>query len=113
MSRRRKAVFFFLGLAAVLALMAASIVAKVRRGEDLLWISELWMPAAVFSIGLVVGIEYLMAPGPKGPVAAAPTVPSTVAAAVPVPAKPAKPTRARKAPAKAKAKPAAKKTPKK
>jgi hypothetical protein len=108
MSRRRKALFFFLGLAAVLALVAASIVAKVRRGEDLLWISELWMPAAIFSIGLVVGIEYVIGPGKP---TAAPASPAPVPVAVVV-AAPAKAAPRRKPVTKAKPKAPAKKTPK-
>jgi hypothetical protein len=62
MSRRRKAIYLFLGLALVLALLAAKMIAQVRRGEDLFWLAELWAPAAVLSIGLVTGIEFLMPP---------------------------------------------------
>lgn len=107
MSRRRKAVLLFLGLALFVGLTIASMVAKVRRGEDLLWISELWLPAAVLSIGVVTGIEFLMPP-PKTtvPTPAAPLPSTPVAAAPPVP-------RVRRSPAKPKPKAPVKKTPKK
>ena len=62
MSRRRKALYLFLGLGLVLALLAAKMVAQVQRGEDLFWLAELWAPAAVLSIGLVTGIEFLIEP---------------------------------------------------
>lgn len=80
MSRRRKALFFFFGLSLVLGLIAASIAAKVRRGEDLLWIAELWLPAAVFSIGMVVGVEYLIGPVKARETPAAPLAPAPAAA---------------------------------
>jgi hypothetical protein len=60
LSRRRKALYLFLGIALVLALLAAHMVAELRRGEDIFWLAELWAPAAVLSIGLVTGIEFLM-----------------------------------------------------
>jgi hypothetical protein len=62
MSRRRKALYLFLGLAVVLALLGAKMIAQVRRGEELFWLAELWAPAACLSIGLVTGIEFLMPP---------------------------------------------------
>ncbi len=62
MSRRRKALYLFLGLTVVVGLLAAKMVAQVRRGEDLFWLAELWAPAAALSIGLVTGIEFLMDP---------------------------------------------------
>lgn len=113
MSRRRKALYLFLGLAVVLGLLAASTIAKVRRGEDLLWIAELWAPAAVLSIGIVTGIEFLIghpkpkveAPAPE-PVPTAPHAPQALKAPQAVLAP-------KKAPAKPKAKPATKKSPKK
>ena len=105
MSRRRKALFFFLGLSLVLGLIAASIVAKVRRGEDLLWIAELWMPAAVLSIGVVVGIEYLIGPTKPAPVAPAASAPVTAEASAYRPAKQAaRPKAALRAKTKAKPK---------
>jgi hypothetical protein len=67
MSRRRKAFYLFLGLAVVLALLAAKMIVQVRRGEELFWLAELWAPAAVFSLGLVTGIEFLMPPAPSMP----------------------------------------------
>ena len=60
MSRRRKALFLFLGLGLVLGLMAANLIAEARRGEDIFWLAELFVPAAVLSIGLVTGLEFLM-----------------------------------------------------
>jgi hypothetical protein len=62
MTRRRKAVTLFLGLAALLLLFAVKMVVEVRRGEDIFWLAELWAPAAALSIGLVTGIEFLMVP---------------------------------------------------
>jgi hypothetical protein len=62
MTRRRKALTLFLGLAALLLLFAVKMVVEVRRGEDIFWLAELWAPAAVLSIGLVTGIEFLMVP---------------------------------------------------
>ena len=62
MSRQRKALYLFLGLAVVVGLLAAKMVAQVHRGEELFWLAELWAPAAALSIGLVTGIEFLMPP---------------------------------------------------
>jgi hypothetical protein len=62
MSRRRKALYLFLGLSLVLGLLAAHMVAEVRRGEEIFWLAELWLPAAILSVGLVTGIEFLMPP---------------------------------------------------
>jgi len=62
MSRRRKALYLFLGLGLVLVLLALKMAAQVRRGEELFWLAELWAPAAVLSIGLVTGIEFLIPP---------------------------------------------------
>jgi hypothetical protein len=72
MTRNRKALYLFLGLAVVLALLAAKMVMQVRRGEELFWVAELWAPAAVLSIGVVTGLEFLMAPS-RHPAPAAPT----------------------------------------
>ncbi len=60
MSRRRKALYLFLGLGVVMALWAAKMIAEVRRGEEIFWLAELWAPAAVLSIGMVTGIEFLL-----------------------------------------------------
>ncbi len=109
MSRRRKALYLFLGLAVILGLLAAKMIVQVRRGEDIFWLGELWAPAAVLSIGVVTGIEFLMAPARPSH---APAEPVPVEAA-PAAAEPPKLVRARKAPAKTASKPKTKKSPKK
>jgi len=68
MTRPRKALYLFLGLAVVLALLAAKMIMQVRRGEELFWVAELWAPAAVLSIGVVTGLEFLMTPPAAKPV---------------------------------------------
>jgi hypothetical protein len=104
MSRRRKALYLFLGLAVVLGLLAAHMVAELRRGEDIFWLAELWLPAAVLSVGLVTGIEFLMPAAGHGhahAAAAAPAAPAavvTVAPAVAAPEAPAPKAKARRAP---------------
>lgn len=60
LSRRKRSVLIGLGLLLLLLLTVLHIRAKMRRGEAIFWLAELWAPTAFFSAGLVTGIEYLM-----------------------------------------------------
>jgi hypothetical protein len=68
MSRQRKALAVAVVLGLVGVLFGLRIQGLLQRGEDVFWLAELWAPAAFLSIGLVTGLEILLAkdaqPGP-------------------------------------------------
>jgi hypothetical protein len=53
-----------LGLAAVGAFFGFRIHAELARGQQVFWLAELWPPAAVFSVMVVVCIDLLVPASP-------------------------------------------------
>lgn len=49
-----------LGMAAVGAFFGFRIHAELARGQQIFWLAELWPPAAVFSVMVVVCIDLLV-----------------------------------------------------
>jgi hypothetical protein len=68
MSRRTRGI----GVAVILVVIAfftyLRIHGMLQRGEPVVWLAELWAPAAVLSIGLVSCLEFLL---PQAPAAVA------------------------------------------
>lgn len=62
LSRRQKGVLLAIALLIVAAVTALKVHNMLQSGEPVVWLAELWAPAAFMSIGLVTCLEYFMLP---------------------------------------------------